>query len=172
MFFKRFKTLSIQKFINRKLSLRVVDFNSSKIESVGVIFDYDVFHDYSFFRKMIKDICKDENKVRFLSLIDSKSQKPTSWDAFCSMEDFGWHGNYNNGEILDFSTYDFDLLISYYKPNNIYLNFLTTITGAKLKVGISNEDQRLHDIIIDTQLHEKELFNVELKKYLTGLNKI
>ena len=172
MFFKRFKTLSIQKFINRELEGRKVDFSTSKIESVGVLFNYDVYHDYSYFRKMIKNICADENKVRFLSFIDSKSQKPTSWDAFFSVEDFGWHGNYSNGEILDFASYNFDLLISYYKPDNLYLNFLTAITKAELKVGISNDDQRLHDLIIDIPLQEKDVFNIEINKYLTGLNKI
>jgi hypothetical protein len=39
-------------------------------------------------------------------------------------------------------------------------------------VGISNEDERLHDLIIDVALKDQSTFKVELVKYLKTLNKI
>ena len=40
------------------------------------------------------------------------------------------------------------------------------MSKAKFKVGISNEDDRLHDLIIDVALKDQDTFKVELIKYL------
>ena len=46
------------------------------------------------------------------------------------------------------------------------------MSKAKFKVGISNEDDRLHDLIIDLPLKNQSTFKVELIKYLKTLKKI
>ena len=62
MFFKQFRTLSLQKNITLILKSRIKNFKSSKINSIGVIFDYDAYCDYDFFRSLIKDMGIMENK--------------------------------------------------------------------------------------------------------------
>ena len=46
------------------------------------------------------------------------------------------------------------------------------MSKARFKVGISNEDERLHDLIIDVALKDQGTFKVELVKYLKTINKI
>ena len=84
MFFKQLKSVSIKKNIALILKQRLRDFKSSKVQSVGIIFDYEAFHDYDFFNDLLKDIGIRKNNIRFIATINSEKKQPNSWDAFCS----------------------------------------------------------------------------------------
>ena len=172
MFFKRIKTKSSQKFLTTVLKTRVKDFKDGKLASVGIIFDYGNFQDYDFFKLMFTDLGLSMNRLRFIALIDSDKAHPNSWDAFYSKENFDWLGHCKNAEVNEFINYPFDLLLSYYKPNNYELNIVTAMSKANLKVGLSSEDNRLHDIILDVEPKDIDTFKTELVKYLKTLNKI
>ena len=53
MFFKQFRTLSLQKNITLILKSRIKNFQSGKLSSIGIIFDYEAFHDYDFFHDLV-----------------------------------------------------------------------------------------------------------------------
>ena len=172
MFFKRLKTNSSQKFLTTVLNSRLKEFKSGKIVSVGIIFDYNNFQDYDFFKLMLTDSGISVNRIRFISMIDSLENTPNSWDAFYSKEHFDWLGHCKNIEVSEFVNIPFDLLISYYKPNCYELNIVTAMSKAKFKVGLSSEDKRLHDFILELDPKEKDTFKIEIIKYLKTLNKI
>ena len=172
MFFKRIKTKSSEKFLTTVLNSRTKDFGSGKIQSVGVIFNYNNFQDYDFFRVLFTDLGLSGNRLRFIALLDNEDERPNSWDAFYSQQDFDWLGHCKNIEVNEFVNYSFDLLISYYRPNAYELNIVTALSKAKLKVGLSSEDMRLHDLILDLEPKDQKTFKSELIKYLKTLNKI
>ncbi len=172
MFFKRIKTKSSQKFLTTVLNSRTKNYDSGKIQSVGVIFNYNNFQDYDFFRILLTDLGLSNNRIRFIALLDNENDRPNSWDAFFSKNDFDWLGHCNNVEVNEFVNLPLDLLISYYKPNSYELNIVTALSKASLKVGLSSEDLRLHDLILDLDPEDKTTFRTELVKYLKTLNKI
>ena len=172
MFFNRIKTKSSQKFLNTVLKSRSKEFNSGKIQSVGIIFDYSNFQNYDFFKRMFTDLGVSINRLRFIAMIDSEQTLPNSWDAFYSKENFDWLGHCKNVEVNEFVNTPFDLLISYYKPNAYELNIVTAMSKACLKVGLSSKDKRLHDLIVDIDPNDIHTFKIELIKYLKTLNKI
>ena len=63
MFLKRFKEKSNQKYINSILESRHVVADSRKIESVGIILNFDEFNNYDAFLSLFKEIKILENKV-------------------------------------------------------------------------------------------------------------
>ena len=75
-------------------------------------------------------------------------------------------------ELQDFINTKFDALISYYKADNLELNTVTALSKANFKIGISGNDQRLNDFIIDVKSSQINIFKQETLKYLTVLNKI
>ena len=79
----------------------------------------------------------------------------------------------NNLDLQDFIDIEFDVLISYYKRDNLQ-NLITQQPARKqiFKVGLSNHNQNLNDIIIDISPNFIDIFGKELEKYLTGLKKI
>ena len=172
MFFKQFRTRSLQKNITLILKSRIKNFKSGKVNSIGVIFDYDSYCDYDFFRNLLKDLGLNDNRIRFIAKVDLEKNKPNSWDSFFSLENFDWLGRPKSSEIEEFVEQPFDLLISYYKPNKLELNLVTARSKANFKIGITNEDSRLHDLTIDIEPSNTDVFKIELIKYLTQLNRL
>jgi len=172
MFFKQFRTLSLQKNITLILKSRIKNFQSGKVNSIGVIFDYDAYYDYDFFRNLIKDLGVMDTKVRFIAKVDLEKNKPNSWDSFFSLDNFDWLGRPKSVEIEEFVEQPFDVLISYYKTNQLELNLVTARSKANFKIGITNEDSRLHDLTIDVEPADTDIFKIELIKYLTLLNRL
>ena len=172
MFFKQLRTLSLQKKITLILKSRVKNFKSSKVKSIGVIFDYESYHNYDFFRDLIKDIGIRRNKIQFIAKVDLGENKPNIYDVFFSLENFDWLGRPKNMEISEFVKQPFDILISYYKHNQLDLNLITSRSKANLKIGLTNDDPRLNDLIINIEPKDTDVFKTELIKYLTQLNRL
>lgn len=82
-----------------------------------------------------------------------------------------------NGEILDiefkvFLETNFDLLITYFNIENIYLEFATLLSNAGFKAGFAGVKSDLFDLEISVKNDDFDGFNKELKKYLTILKKL
>ena len=78
----------------------------------------------------------------------------------------------NNIDLKNFIQEDFDVLISYYRQGGLELDMITTLSKANFKVGLSRNDERLYDLIIDLDPKQMNIFKKEFKKYLNILNKI
>jgi hypothetical protein len=172
MFFKQLRSLTLQKNITLILKSRVKNFKSSKVKTLGVIFDYEAYHDYDFFRALVNDFGLGYNNIQFISMIGMEKDKPNSWDAFFSKESFDWLGRPKSAEIDEFTYKPFDVLISYYKSNKLELNLITARSKANFKIGLSNDDPRLHDFTLDIEPKDTDIFKIELTKYLTQLNRL
>lgn len=172
MFLQRFKKKSIRNYINKILNSRNISVNDNKIESVGVILNYDEFNEHEDIRLFLKSIGIMENKIKFITFVTDKKLVPNTWDSYFCPKDFGWNGKIKNIELLEFINIRFDALISYYKEDNLELNIATALSKANFKIGISGSDQRLNDFIIDVKPYQINIFKQELLKYLKVLNKI
>jgi len=172
MFLNRFKKKSNLKFINKLLNSRSTSISSGKIKSVGVILNLDEFNKREKLLLLFKSIGLRENKVKFITFIADEKTAPNYWDLFFYPKNFGWNGKIKNIELEVFLKKEFDILISYYRKDNIELNMVTALSKANFKVGITNKDQRLNDFIIDVEPNQFNVFKEEFVKYLKVLNKI
>lgn len=172
MFLRRLKEKSNQKYFKNLLNSKREKSKSGKVDSVGVLLNFDEFNAYDKFRKMLKNIGIKENRVKFLALIDDEMVKPNSWDAFFCKKDFGWNAKITNVELSEFIDTEFDALICYYNEDVLELNLVAAMSNANFKIGIGKQDDRLYDLIIDLDSSHSEVFQYELEKYLKVLNKI
>jgi hypothetical protein len=172
MFVKFFKDRSNKKFINKVLENRSSSVNNNKIQTVGIILNIGEFKDYDKLRDIFQNYGIKENKIKFIAYVSENDMKLNHWDSYFESKDFGWHGSINNLDLKDFIEMKFDALISYYKKDNLELNYATACSNANFKIGLSNKNQNLNDIIIDINPNFIDIFGKELKKYLDGLNKI
>ena len=172
MFIKFFKDRSNKKFINNILAKRNLSVNNEKIQTVGIILNIGEFNDYDKLRDIFQNFGINENKIKFIAYVSDNDMKLNHWDSYFESKDFGWHGSINNLDLKDFIEMKFDALISYYKKDNLELNYVTACSNANFKIGLSNRNQNLNDIIIDINPNFIDIFGKELKKYLDGLNKI
>ncbi len=172
MILKAFKEKSNQKYINKLLNARKVAVSSKKINSIGVILNLDEFSDFEAFRVSLKALGILPNKTKVIAFIEDEKGVNQLWDSYFNPKDFGWKGKILNTELQTFIDTEFDALISFYKEDVLQLNLISAASKANFKVGLSNDDHRLYDLIIDVQPKKFTLFIKELKKYLTVLNKI
>lgn len=172
MIFKGFKEKSNQKYVNKLLSARKAVVDSRKIRFVGVILHADEFADFEAFRVFLKSIGIKSNKIKIIAYIEEEKGISYHWETYFGPKDFGWKGKINNIELNTFVETEFDALISFYKQEVLELDMITAESHANFKIGLSNVDQRLYDLIIDVKPSEFALFKNELQKYLTVLNKI
>ena len=173
MILKAFKEKSNQKFIDRILAERKVSMSVNKIDSVGVLLNNSEFNDHSEIELFLqKEIGIKPNKCRFITFSENPKAESNLWDTVFTHKHFGWKGALKSQDLIDFTNTKFDVLICYFLASNFELKQIAAMSQAKFKVGISNEDERLYDLIIDLSPNNFDIFKIEFKKYLTVLNKI
>lgn len=172
MIFKAFKEKSNQKHVNKLLNSRCVAINQKKIQSVGVILNLNEFGDLDAFRNFFKELEVLPPKTKIITFVEDNKITDKLWDTYFSPKDFGWKGAIKNIELQSFIDTEFDALISFYRQNTLELDLMTAGSKANFKIGISNSDPRLYDLILDIETKDFPLFKNELKKYLTVLKKL
>lgn len=113
-----------------------------------------------------------EAKTKIIGFVEDPKDVNNLWDTFFNPKDFGWKGKINSIDLQTFIDTEFDVLISYYQEKHMELNLITAVSKANFKVGLTNHDKRLYDLIIDLKVSQFSTFKNELKKYLTVLNKL
>ncbi|MCK8481112.1 DUF6913 domain-containing protein [Psychroserpens algicola] len=172
MILKVFKEKSNQKYINKLLSARHVAVSNTKMSTVGVILNTSEFSDFEAFRSFFKSLGLQQAKTKIIAFVEDSKDSNELWDTYFNPKDFGWKGKINNIDLQTFIDTKFDVLISFYKANHLELNLITALSNANFKVGLTNQDARLYDLMIDVKPNEFSVFKEELKKYLTVLNKL
>lgn len=171
MILKGFKEKSIKKHINKLLLERNAIFSDNKIESLGVICHLDEVDDLDLFNKLAARLNVQLNKLKIIAFASNKEMLK-SCDNCYKTSDFNRDGTLKNKELQAFLSTEFDVLISYYQVDIVELKLLTAASKAPLKVGSLQTDERLNDIIIKIEPSEFDVFEDEVFKYLTVLNKI
>jgi len=169
MFLKRFKEKSNQKYLRKLLEDRATVIKLKKIETVGILLNFDEFNDYDVLKSFFKNLGIKDKNIKFIAYLNKDKVPPNSWDTFFYADDFGWRGKINNVSLNDFIAKNFDLLISYYNTQSYELNVVTALSKAHFKIGIANYDERLHDFIINIKTSQIEIFKDEVLKYLKVL---
>jgi hypothetical protein len=172
MIFKAFKEKSNQKYINRLLNSRNVNVKNTEVESVGVVLNLKEFADFDAIRTFCKELGILPPKTKIITFVEDNKITDKLWDTYFSPKDFGWKGTIKNIELQTFIDTEFDALICFHKQHSIELDMITAASKANFKIGISNANLKLYDFIIDVNINEFQIFKVELKKYLTVLNKL
>jgi hypothetical protein len=172
MILKAFKANTNQKYINKLLNARQVAVSNAKMNSVGIILNMNEFSDFDAFRNYFKELGVSPAKTKIIAFVEDAKDANQLWDTYFNPKDFGWKGKINNIELQSFINTQFDVLISYYNQESIELKIITAATNANFKVGLSQKDKRLYDLMIDVDTKQIELFISELTKYLHVLNKI
>lgn len=172
MILKVFKEKSIQKYVNNLLSAGKTPVNSNKISTIAVLLNASEFHEFEVFKVYFKTLGLNSPKHKVVAFTIDDKLDHNQWNTHYSPKDFGWKGKLKNSDLEAFINEPYDMLICYYKEQVLELDFITAASKANLKVGISRNDERLYDLIIDVALKDINIFKQELKKYLNILNKL
>jgi hypothetical protein len=173
MIFTGFKRKTNQFFFNNRLPVwlkkpTVVSLN--KIKKILVFID-DISEKEKIYKNLMTLFKIDNSNIKLI-VFQQKISKEQILEKIITPKDFGWYGKIKSDELKTMLTNKYDLLINYSKVDNLYSNLLLLQCKVGFKAGFAHLDSRLYDLTIDCKSENLELFNKELKKYLTILTKI
>jgi len=170
---EKFKIKSGLKFLNEAMKTPLVSVNRRHgITSVGCIVDMDMFTNPEVFFQFQDEYNLRPNAVKIIgykSYYDKNSPYAT---PIFSDKDLGWNGDIANSYALEFLTREYDLLVNYYKADNLMMKLMSVKAKARFRVGFTEIDSYFNDLILDVPLADFKVFKVELKKYLAVLDEI
>lgn len=169
----KFKHKSAVKFLKEELKkpTPVVE-RERGITSVGCIVDLDAFDNANLFYEFVEEFSIRPNAVKIIGYKGYYDKNSPYATPVFSDKDLGWNGKIENSYALEFLSREYDLLINYYKEENLLVQLMSIKTKARVRVGFKEVDKSYNDLILDTPIENFNTFKLELKKYLRVLNEI
>ncbi|SFR45017.1 hypothetical protein SAMN04490243_1658 [Robiginitalea myxolifaciens] len=166
----KFKYKSGVKYLKKELSQQAAGPDRpGGLRSIGVILDLDSFSTPEVFYEFIDVFKLRPNAVKIIGykrFYDKNS--PYATPVF-SDKDLGWNGDIENSYALEFLGREYDLLINYYKEDNLMMKLMSVKAKATMRVGFAEIDPVFNDLILGCELKDFSLFRKELQKYLSVL---
>lgn len=171
--FKGFKNKSITKAVEFHLKKRQVYSKQIQLNKLAVLIDarYDI--DIVSVMKLSSKLGVKPRNVKIIGLKDTKAYnegQDSESASYFNESQFSYSGSFKSSVLNDFTNESFDVLINFYPSDIPYLNLVAAASKAKFKVGFSDVDNRINDLVIGTAPNNTDLFINELKKYLKILN--
>lgn len=160
----------------RKLKREVKIFNLEQAKSIGVVYNASSENDFNRAASLIRHLQSQRKMVKSIGIAPFKLMPhylPTklSYDYITSNE-LNWYGKPMGKFIDDFVDYKFDVLIDLNLSGNDSLRYITTLSKAKFKIGLYNEEHKdIYDFMLEgIEPGKVSLFIKELLHYLELFN--
>ncbi|KAF2082147.1 DUF6913 domain-containing protein [Flavobacterium sharifuzzamanii] len=169
MFLNYIKEFFVKKSLNVNLNNEKSEVFTKNVQTIGLLIDESTFESSE---ALITEITLHgialEN-IKILAYREKFKEKETYLRPTFGKKHINWKGEIEEGFLNEFVNSEFDLLLSYYDVENIFLMFVTSKSKAKFKAGFSAVDQNLNRLMINTGLGNYKLFISELFRYLKNI---
>ena len=167
MIFKSLHESLVKKKINKSLELlkNQVRIKPNPIKTIGCIIDPMFPVEVNNFIKLVYKIGLKEKDLKLITFQDNDN----GFNIFSNMnitpKSISYTGNLVGKDSLEFISYDYDLLINFFKSGDV-LTLLSSKVNARFRVGFNSVDSRLNDLIFSNKMKKFKEFDSELIKYL------
>ena len=160
-------------YLNRNIKKSIANLNDNRkdfklpILKVGCIIDTNLDVDYFQILELIEKIGLKQKDVKIISYSDTAFNDPFS-KMRISKESINFYGKIVSADANEFISYNYDMLINYFGDNEI-LTLISSKTNSNFRVGYSESNNNINDIIFSNFFNNFEKFSNELIKYLKFL---
>ncbi len=169
MFLNYIKEFFVKKSLNDNLNKGKSGVFTKNVQTIGLLIDESTFENSE---ALIKELTlhgiASEN-IKVAAYKEKFKEKDTYIRPTFGKKHFNWSGEVTEVFLNEFVNSEFDLLLSYYDVENVFLMFVTSKSKAKFKIGFSAVDQNLNRLMINTELGNYKLFISELFRYLKNI---
>ena len=152
--------------IIKQNSLKDFKKSSKKINKISVILDHRLGIDKEHFKRIGNHFNIPRKNLRILTFFQSPNQiNEDNHDNSCSAKNISSFGLLN-GVLHDFCNENSDVLINFYKKDDINLKYLSAKSNKNLSIGFKSVDHALNDLIIEVDAQNIDIFISECIKYL------
>ncbi len=169
---KKIQQRFLRKLTDKNLNNRDASNINDAVKTLGFLVDEELFNDFEKLYAISEKMGLQRKDVKIFTFMQVKRKLPSLQQNQINNKHFTWKGEINNQSAKDFLEMNFDVLVGYYNSKNDYLDSMMSGCNAKFKVGFSEIDKRLFDLIIKENPLKVDRFGNELIKYLKVLNKI
>ncbi|WP_281632170.1 DUF6913 domain-containing protein [Flavobacterium luteolum] len=169
MFLNYIKEFFVKKSLNVNLNNEKSGVLAKNGQTIGLLIDESTFENSeALIRELTLHGIALEN-IKVLAYREKFKEKETYFRPTFGKKHINWKGEIIEGYLNEFVNSEFDLLLSYYDVENVFLMFITNKSKAKFKIGFSAVDQNLNRLMINTELGSYKLFVSELFRYLKNI---
>ena len=160
-------------YLKRNIKRSIVNLNDNRkdfklpILKVGCIIDTNLDIDYFQILELVEKIGLKQKDVKIISYSDTAFNDPFS-KMRISKDSINFYGKIVSADANEFISYDYDLLINYFGDNEI-LTLISSKTNSNFRVGYSESNNNINDIMFSNFFNNFEKFRNELIKYLKFL---
>ena len=169
---KLLKNIS-DEYLNRNIKRSIANLTDNRkdfklpILKVGCIIDTNLDVDYFQILELMEKIGLKQKDIKIISYSDTAFNDPFS-KMRISKDSINFYGKIVSADANEFISYDYDLLINYFGDNEI-LTLISSKTNSNCRVGYSESNNNINDIIFSNFFNNFEKFSNELIKYLKFL---
>ena len=106
-----------------------------------------------------------EASITFFQYDERIKENSDTGSGFFGPSDFNFAG-VPSAKVQKFCATKFDLLINYFTENNPYLQLISLRSKSNFRVGFSEVDSQLNDLIFAVPQTEPQLFCAQMNTYL------
>ena len=167
MIFKSLRNKLLNKKIEKSLDKLSNQrrFKPNPIKNLGCIIDPSFPVSVDNFIDLSNSLGLKEKDLKIITFQENKN----TFNVFSNMnitpECISFTGNLNGKDSLEFISFEFDLLINFFKSKHSLI-LLSSKTNAKFRVGFDSVDSKLNDLIFSEKIKNYLVFKKELIKYL------
>lgn len=160
-------------YLNRNIKRSIANLNDNRkdfklpILKVGCIIDTNLDVDYFQILELMEKIGLKQKDVKIISYSNTAFNDPFS-KMRISKDSINFYGKIVSADANEFISYDYDLLINYFGDNEI-LTLISSKTNSNFRVGYSESNKNINDIMFSNFFNNFEKFSNELIKYLKFL---
>ena len=160
-------------YLSRNIKRSIANLNDNRkdfklpILKVGCIIDTNLDVDYFQILELMEKIGLKQKDVKIISYSDTAFNDPFS-KMRISKDSINFYGKIVSADANEFISYDYDLLINYFGDNEI-LTLISSKTNSNFRVGYSESNKNINDIMFSNFFNNFEKFSNELIKYLKFL---
>ncbi|NEV93104.1 hypothetical protein G3567_02940 [Psychroflexus sp. YR1-1] len=156
------QTYFIKKRLNSSKGSESLDFSESK---VGLLYNEDVSDKDQLLERMAKNFDVDSSEIHVLGFSRKAYAKEKQPDFVFLKKDFSLLGQIQSEVIAEFLATHYKLLFNFFGKDEIYLERIAQLTQAKLKLGFSESNQNVNDLLLDLDPKDLSFFE-EGSKYI------
>ena len=160
-------------YLNRNIKKSIANLNDNRkdfklpILKVGCIIDTNLDVDYFQILELMEKIGLKPKDVKIISYSDTAFNDPFS-KMRISKDSINFYGKIVSADANEFISYNYDMLINYFGDNEI-LTLISSKTNSNFRVGYSESNKNINDIMFSNFFNNFEKFSNELIKYLKFL---
>ena len=169
MFLNYIKEFFVKKSLKFHLNNEKREVFTKNVQTIGLLIDESNFeHSEALIKELTLQGIALEN-IKVVAYREKFKEKETYSRPTFGKKHISWRGETTEDFLNEFVNSKFDLLLSYYNVEDVFLMLITSKSKAKFKVGFATVDQNLNRWMISTELENYKLFVSELFRYLKNI---